>query len=155
MGFLSRYAATVTAGAVLCSVLLSISRNGSHHTLLRFLCGLCFAVILIRPLADRKWEWEPETFRNAAEYGRQLSAAGTDKSREALSRDISRRLEEYILEKAASLDTALSVTVTLGEDNLPEMVYLRGSCAPGTKAELASMMETDLGISKENQLWTG
>ena len=86
-------------------------------------------------------------------YGRSHLTADIPDSR--LRGILRSRLEEYILEKAASLDTALSVTVTLGEDNLPEMVYLRGSCAPGTKAELASMMETDLGISKENQLWTG
>ena len=155
MGFLGQYAATVTAGAVLCSVLLSITRTGTHHTLLRFLCGLCFAVILLRPLADREWEWEPDALRNAADYGRQLSAAGTELSEQALSRDISRRLEEYILEKAASLGAELTVTVTLGKDHLPETVSLVGSCAPGTKAELASVMERDLGISKENQLWTG
>lgn len=155
MEFLSRYASAVTAGAVLCSVLLSFTRTGSYHTLLRFLCGVCFAVILIRPLADRNWEWDPGMLRSAVDYGKQQAQMGADLSRDAISEGISRRLEEYILEKAASLDAVLSVTVTLREDLRPEIVHLRGRCTHRAKEELSRMMEQDLAIAKENQIWTG
>lgn len=155
MEFLRSYAAAVTVWAVLCAVLLSITPRGSHHTLLRFLWGLAFAIVLIRPLTDRKWKWDPRVLSDAVSYGKQQARLGTDLSRDALRQGISRRLEEYILEKADLLGARLSVTVILGEDNLPEALELHGSWDHETKEELSRLIEKDLGIAKENQLWTG
>ena len=63
--------------------------------------------------------------------------------------------EAYILDKASQLNVELSVEVTIDEENIPTAVTLSGEVSPYARRQLQEIIESDLGIAKENQRWTG
>ena len=65
--------------------------------------------------------------------------------------------ESYILSKAASQDPGFSVEVILsdGEDPIPESVVISGSLTEAEKQNLQKVLEEELAIAKENQIWIG
>ena len=70
---------------------------------------------------------------------------------------IKQRTESYILEKARSLGTEVTVEVTLSTEEMPVPigVTLTGSISPYAKEQLAQMMEQELGINRKEQIWIG
>ena len=76
---------------------------------------------------------------------------------DALRQIIKTETEAYILDKAAQFDLQLDVQVALTDDVMPvpESVQLTGSVSPYVKSRLQILISNDLGIPKEQQLWTG
>ena len=155
MEFLREYAAAVTAGAVICSLLLCLARSGSQSALIRFLCGIYLTVILVRPLTGCSADMDLTFTRQAADSGTIQARLGEDLYRQTVSQRISAETEAYILEKADQHGAAIRAQVTVGEDLLPEYAQLRGAVSDTAKEALSRILEEDLGIAKENQLWTG
>lgn len=69
---------------------------------------------------------------------------------------ITQETESYILDKASSLGISVEVQVNLSDtdEQIPSSVILTGDASPYAKQRLQQMIEEDLGISEENQLWT-
>ena len=72
-----------------------------------------------------------------------------------LHRSIKQELEAYILDKAAALDLKIRVNVKLDDHPLPgpESVVIEGTVPPYQKQVLEDILQSELGISKENQQW--
>jgi hypothetical protein len=81
---------------------------------------------------------------------------GEETARAALAESISTRVEAYILENAADLGLQLTVDVELSRDPIPipVRIYLQGNISPYAKQKLQTVIREDLGIDKENQIWT-
>jgi hypothetical protein len=60
------------------------------------------------------------------------------------------------LDKAQALNTALEVEVTLSDDEIPIPVKVRlsGKVSPYAKGRLQQIISEELGIERENQIWT-
>ena len=74
---------------------------------------------------------------------------------EAEGNIIKSRVQAYILDKADSFGTSLEVEVILDQDHIPVSVELQGNISPYARAQLTEIIEEDLGIPKEHQLWIG
>jgi stage III sporulation protein AF len=78
-------------------------------------------------------------------------------SRNALADIIKDRTEAYILDKAAAMGAAITVVVSVSGDEppVPLGVEISGPVSPYMKLRLEEMIQEDLNIAKENQVWSG
>ena len=147
-----KYGLSIVAAAMVLGVLKSI---GGKSRVLEWAGGLFLALVILQPLAGFDFSDITEYMENFSLKGSQMAAIGKIQGDEAYRSVIKAELESYILDKAGTLGAELEVEVTLGEGGLPEEVILRGPISPSGKAQLVRIMEEDLAISKENQIWIG
>lgn len=144
-------------GIVLTSFAVGLARQlapqGREQSLVRLVGGLLLVLALLRPLAEVSWEdlvvetgaFQTSAQAQAEQYRREQSAA--------LSAVIAEKTAAYIWDKANALglDCQVSVTTAAGESGipLPDTVTIRG----GYSEELAAVIEEEVGIPAEKQIW--
>lgn len=154
---ISQYIRSITGAALISAVVLRLLEGkGSAAAVGKILVGIFMALTVIGPIAQVEitdfWDLLPNVSLDA-----DLAAAdGEAHAKNALAQGISDRVEAYILDKAAQMDVSLTVQVELSEDTIPVpiKVWLQGNISPYAKSKLQSIIREDLGIDKENQIWT-
>ena len=63
--------------------------------------------------------------------------------------------EAYILNKATELGADIHVSVSVNSQHIPFAARIMGEVTSDVRKQLEQILETDLGITKENQSWTG
>lgn len=153
MNALGQYILSVTAAALISGLLCGLLETGFGKELLKLLCGLFLTLTVLKPISDIDFTAIQRTYqaeRTAAAY---TSAAGEKMAQDAIADIIKRETEAYILDKAAEWDAEISVEITI-EHNLPIAAKLQGRISPYAKTQLGTVLEKELGITKENQRWT-
>ncbi len=151
------YLLSVTGSALVSAIILRLLHGkGSATNIGRMLAGLFVALTVISPIANVRLSDVLHILPNISDDAKNAVAEGELAAKKALAESISERLEAYILDKAAQLGVTLSVRVELSEDVIPVplRVHLRGNISPYTKTKLQYMIEDDLGLNKEQQIWT-
>ena len=155
---LGQYILSVGLAALLIAILTEFSdKKSTTGMITRMICGLFLAFTVINPLTDLDFEIL-ESFSEEAVQGAQPAvAAGTSLAEESMRQIIKQETEAYILDKARSLGFDLEPDVTVGDGAcpVPESVRITGSIPTKSRNQLAEEFEKELGISKENQIWTG
>lgn len=156
MDAVKQYLITITAASIMSGFIIALTdKKGTSGSIVKLLTGIFLSITVISPLVDIQWEQIelfPDTIqadaKDAVEYGKRIKAA-------ALADSIKQQTQAYILDKADSLGLNLEVEVTLNEDDppLPISVELKGDVSPYAKNRLSALLENDLGIPKERQLW--
>ena len=156
MDAIREYVIQVTATALICAVVFRLARgSGGTKMIIRLLCGIVLSCSIIQPV--KQLEFSPfeelnRTFRQeadrAVEQGKIASAA-------AWADSITQGVEAYILEKTKAMHLDMIVEVELADDEVPTPVGVRmvGKVAPYAKSVLSDMIEQDLNIPKEQQIW--
>lgn len=155
---LSGYILSVVSAAVITGILNSfLDQKSAQAALIRLMGGLLLCFVVISPAARLDFSRVEEFFEEYSLMGEAAAASGDNLAREELESIIKAEVEAYILDKAAQYQGTLSVEVTLSTDGMavPVGVKLQGDISPYGKIQLQQMMETDLGIAKENQVWNG
>ena len=154
MNALVRYVLSVTAAALLVSILRTISGGGSMSRLTKLLSGLFLAITVLSPLVHLEipdpgsWlEYHLAEGEAAAADGEAMAKAYTDAI-------ISAEVEAYILDKAADLGCAISAEVRLDDGGMPRSLVLSGEISTARKAELTRMLARDLGLGEEAVTWS-
>lgn len=158
MAEIREYLIGVTAAAILCGIVTSISgEKGLLGSVIKLLTGLLMALALVSPWVSIPLEdlfgWTETIKADSSAIVRQGQSVGEESYR----RVIKERLEAYILDEAKSLGLDLSVSVTLSEDAVPVPIgaELAGSVSPYFKQRMTLFMSDELGIRRENQIWLG
>ena len=155
MDGLRQYVISVTSAALICSILLGLMQKGPAKELIKLLCGLFPAFTVIRPLSqldidaliDFSWPYTQEA--------EEAAAVGEDLARKTMAGIIKAESEAYILDKAAGLNAELAIDITISDAQVPVSAEICGEVSPYARQKLETILETDLGITKENQIWTG
>lgn len=151
------YFYSVILGALALSLIYPLLEGkGASAKVAKMICGVFMLFTMLRPAVNilsvdwGSFSWEnDEAISQAVNFGQ--AAAKKD-----LSAIITEQVEAYILDKAKDYDAALQVEVTLSDDDIPVPVgvTIRGSISPYGKGQMKAMIENDLGIPKEDQLWS-
>ncbi len=157
MDSIRQYLLSITAAAIIVGIITNfIGKDSSHGKIIRFLCGLFLALTLVTP-------WVKINITNVHNF---LGSLNTDAGAlvadgEAMATNttasiIISSVKSYILDKASSMGLSLEVEVTLNKTNppVPYSVSISGSASPYNKQKLQQLIEDDLDIPKERQLWT-
>lgn len=154
---LRKYVITVTAAALICGIVTGMVKKDGSGELVKMLCGLALAFTVLRPISGFRIEDVSLEGLTTFEEGERIAAQGEKNTREAVADIIKTETEAYILDKAAALDISLTAEVSLSEDTIPVPVgvILSGAVSPYARSRLTNVIEKELGIPKENQVWTG
>lgn len=155
MDELRQYAVSIVTAAIICSIVLSLMRDGVYKDLIRFLCSLILVITVIGPVSNWKIKENFLSFEEVLADKQSRVSDGEKMAQQATAEIISSELQAYILEKAEQMGVSLSVEFTLAENNLPVSARICGEISSEDQAELSHILTEDLGISKENQQWTG
>lgn len=156
MEAITSYILSLSCGAILCSIILSISgTDGAGGSLRRMICGLFMAFLAISPLKDvnlEKFYQEMESYSDEADAAAQWGIAQAEGATAAIIKD---QCEAYILDKAGELGMEVEVYVSLdAQSRLPVAVSLTCSATPYQKQVLTDYIRETLGIERSQQQWT-
>ena len=125
------------------------------YQVVKLIAGLFLTFVVINPVTKLDFS-RMDTYLDAITCeGNEATAVGENMARDAQRNIIMSSVRSYILDKAETYGAKLAVEVILDQDNMPISVELSGALSPYAKAQMTGIIETDLGISKENQVWIG
>lgn len=156
MEWLQTYIMSVIAAAVLCAVSLGLAgRSGAGASVLRLVCGVIMAAVILKPLGTVPLPDLSVYFEDLEAQAQAAVSLGTEKTYEELSASIRQQTRTYIQNKAIELGAELEITVELddGQVPVPVSVTLSGTISPTAKAALSELLCDELGIGKEDQIW--
>ncbi len=157
MEAISEYLLSVTGAAILCAVVMRLlDGKGSAATVAKMLTGMFLALTVLTPLTNLRLSDALDLLPQISADAREAVAEGEASTKNALRQGITAQVEAYILDKAERLGLSLAVEVELSKDAIPVpiRVRLRGNASPYAKQKLQAILRDDLGIEKENQIWT-
>lgn len=140
--------------SLVCGVCMALVPEGRRKWI-RMISGLIMTITVLAPLSDLLGADLPVVDPELIQAGESLRTEGEAISRNAMADIIIRNTQAYILDKANEQGASLSAEVTVSDDTIPvpEAVTLRGTISPYSKLRLEGIIETELGITKENIRW--
>lgn len=154
MDSVKQYLLSVICAAIACGLVSTLSeKSGSGATLMRLITGIFLVFTVIAPI--RTLDFDPLSLltTDLKIQAAEAAAIGQDSGKEAMAAYIKAETEAYILDKATALQVSLDVDVTLDEAHKPHSAVLTGTVSDYIRFRLETILEEDLGISKENQQW--
>lgn len=155
---LREYVISVVAAAIIVGVVSGLlHKKDMSAVLIRMIGGLFLAFTVVRPVVSLDIGDIGSYIAAFSETGADAVEEGENLADDAYRLYIKSETEAYILDKADDYGAELAVEVTLDDGDIPVPVGIRieGSVSPYAKACLREMMEKDLGILEEDQLWIG
>ena len=152
---LQTYIQSIICSALICSVVYEVAKNTYAKEQIRAICGIFITLMILQPFAQIKMLSAEKWTAVFSEDAETAAFMGSDMVDEVLRASIKREVESYIIGKAEQWNAQIAAEVVLDRENIPVRAMLRGEISPQGKQNLAQVMETDLGITKENQQWTG
>ena len=155
MEAIRQYILSAAAGALICGIVTALCQKSPYKKHVTMLCGLFMTFTMLRPLIGISIPELPDLnayisqAENAVEEGKRISLT-------AQKAIISQECETYILDKAKELQVNLTADVTVeerGGEPIPVFAEMTGAVLPEIQQQLSTVIATDLGIPKENQLW--
>ena len=157
MAALGEYIFSVSAAALMGGIVTGILKESGAVKAMKLICNLVLMVTVLQPVV--KWNFQSVGDIPLPEFPDSWAAVsqGETSSHNALAAIIKQEAEAYILDKAALLGAAITVEVILSTDDppVPFSVEITGRVSPYVKLQLEELIQEDLNIAKENQLWTG
>ncbi len=157
MEALRQYLLSVTAAAIVCGIAEKLlAKKGTAAAIGRMMTGIFLALVVISPLGTVSIDGLEDFSTDIRAQANEAVSAGQAQTHSALAAIIKERTQAYILEKAEAYQVLLDVSVEMSQEQIPVplSVRLEGSISPYAKARLQDILEKDLGIPKEKQVWT-
>lgn len=157
MDAIREYLLSVTAAAILCSVVRRmLNKKKTAGMIGKLLTGLFMIYTVLSPLVGVSFGSVEDLTDLYREDAHAAVARGENLTAQSLRESIKDRLEAYVLEKADGMGVQVRVNILLSDDlyPVPEKVYISGQVAPYAKNRLKQIIREDLGVSEEDQIWT-
>ena len=149
------YLLSILATAIICGFVNRIVRNRANGAVVRMASGIIMLLIVIQPLRDVEIiNWKGFYF-DMEEQISEIQEKGESEREKAVSQIIKEKTTAYIVKQAQSFHANISVDVILSDNSMPVPEYVRisGEVAPYAKQQLINIIERELGVARENQLW--
>ncbi len=145
---------------VICGIALVITPGGRVKKALTILCGAAMCVAFISPLAGIDLNSYSETLAGFKLEAESFAAQGESYSKNLNRTIIEDECEAYILDKAENLGVQLDEVEVLAvwSDEgywYPSEAAITGSVSQDQRERMSSCIEAELGISRDNQQWSG
>jgi len=150
------YFISITVCAILCSLLTGMfEKKDSLYKIVKMISSLFLIFTLIRPVTEIRLDKINLLVDEVSDNAQAAISTGEDYRMDSLAAIIKEETEAYILDKAQTLQCTLDVEVIVkkSEPPVPSEVYITGSLSPAAKQTLQQIIEDDLHIAKENQIW--
>ena len=146
------YLMKVICAALVCALAESLGGDGPGKAARRLVGGLFLVLAVLSPLGNMDLpRLDLDSLHREAES---VTAQGTALAEQERLKVISDACEAYIWNKAAEMGMELQVRVELDRQGLPVRAELRGLASPLERQELTQVIVRELGLEKEDVLWT-
>lgn len=156
MEWIGNYIISIICASAICGIITSlVSNNKATGGIIRMICGIFLAVVLVSPLLKMKLI-DFEDYINSIQIdAKSVAGKGAGVANAETASIIKSELESYILEKAAAMNLSVSVQITMSGEfpPIPYSIELSGSISPYNKNILAEYIVDELGIPEERQIW--
>ena len=150
------YLLSVTAAALLVSLVAAFSQRKSIRRIVTLCGGLFLLLTVLRPVLALRFTGAEDWFSRFRPDESVIDDAVSEGQKET-ARLITERTQEYILDKAGALGAEVSVQVTLralsGSYQYPYTVILTGTWTQAQRRTLSGEIARGLGIPEERQIW--
>ena len=157
MDSIKDYLLSIIVAAVISGIATSVvGKKWTVGSVIKLLTGLFLIITVISPWTKLNISELTAYFSDYSSQAEDMAAQGQTVAQSEIAAIIKEQVEAYILDKASLLGLDVAVQVTLSETDppTPESVTIQGAVAPYAKTRLEQILDTDLGIAKENQHWT-
>ena len=154
---MGKYLLSLVAAATLCGIATSLlGDKGTLGTVIKFLAGIYMTLSIVAPWGQLQLGELADLKDQIAADSERVSLSGQNAAKDAMAQSIIANTQSYILDKAENLGVQLNVEVLLDDSAIPVPigVRIRGNISPYNKEKLSTIIETDLGIPTEAQVWT-
>lgn len=155
MEALRQYVLSVVTAAMVCGIITGLFHSGGGKQVVKLICGLFLAYTVLAPIARGNFSELSVFSLGFGDEAAEAAAMGENLARDSMAEIIKSKTVAYILDKAADLQAEVTVEVSVNEENVPNSVTVSGAVSPYARRQLQTIIESDLGIAKENQKWTG
>ena len=146
------------AGAILIGILSEFTNSKSGSGIVfRISAGIFLVLQILQPAAEWNPEFWSDYFAQTMAQAEAESNRGTEYADSMVEEIITDRTRAYILDKAEAYHASLNVEVALDEGGMPAPVGITvsGDISPYGKKSLQRIIENDLNIPRERQIWIG
>lgn len=150
------YLLAVSGAGLLCGIVNRFLGKKETAEIARVITGLFLVLTIMQPLGKINVDYFKDISFQISEDADDAVALGVTGYENAMVKIIKEETGAYILEKAKALGAHIEVAVEVSDDDIPVPVgvCVTGTVAPYVKSQLQTVIEQQLGISKENQQWT-
>jgi len=157
MSDFKQYIITVSAVAIVGCIAITIcDKKTTSSAMIKLIVGVLVTLTVFKPLIDIKISDISGYLSSVNTLSADCIQSGSLWADSETAAIIKERSEAYILDKASSMGVQIEVEVSVLNQTpfQPETVTITGSVPPYARTQLSDNIETDIGISKENQIWT-
>lgn len=154
---IKQYLITIISVAVLSSILLKLlGENKSTYKIVKMMCGILMVLTIVSPWANISIQEYIGYFDSVRRDSATFAEVGEDLLYQQLRNSIKEKTEAYILDKATLLgaDIHVSVTCDTSDVPIPISVELSGNASPYARSRLRQILQSDIGIPEDKQIWT-
>lgn len=155
MAYFQRYILSIICAAMICGILLGITKNAFFHKMMKMLCGIFMSVTFLVPLHQIDFPAVSIPNVSIMEDARAYASIGAAYTSGESAQVIKEQCEAYILSKAASLEIPVEIEIEISDADppIPIEARLSGTSDPLQRNTLSIILENDLGVTKEHQIW--
>lgn len=151
-----QYLLSLICAALLCSIVYGLlDKKSAYFPIIKLICGLFITITAISPLTNISIPDISEFIGDTKFDANQLVNEGKTFSDESMNSIIRENLESYILGVASDIGADIQVEMFLDEKDPPgpSSVKIIGNVSPYKKQRLQQVIEKELGIPEEKQIW--
>ena len=156
MSQIAKYLFSVIASTFVVSIISIIpGSKTSLSAIIKIICGLFLVLTVVSPLSNIQLKVPTELLSSVSVDCNAIIEDATTIAYDAKAAIIIDQVSAYVLEKANTFDCNLQVNITVSDDDppIPASITLSGNISPVARQKLESIIEKDLGIPMECQLW--
>lgn len=153
---MGKYLLSVVGAALLCGIVTNLlGEKGAMGAAVKLLAGIYMTLTIITPWGDLRLDELSQLKDQITADGERITLSGQNATRDAMAESIIANTRTYILDKAETFGAELTVEVMLDDSTIPVPcgVRIRGSISPYNREKLSSIIQRDLGIPTEAQIW--
>ncbi len=157
MEYIKQYLLSVISASIICALAMRISgKNKLQSAVIKLLAGVFLSITVIAPWTYIRLQDVTSYFSSMQTDADRIAAQGNEYASNEIISIITQETEAYILDKASVLGLSIKAEIVLNECEpfAPRAVTIYGSASPYAKLRLEQIIENDLGIQKENQVWS-
>ena len=140
---------------IVCSFVIAMTPEGGTKQGVKIACSIASALALISLAGGLDTSEVSKTLAQMKLEARRETEEGYEKGNEETRFIIEEKCEAYILDKEEAQGLTVEVTAKWSDDGYwyPYEVHLSGTAAEKNKSDITYMIESELGIPAERQIW--
>ena len=147
------YVISIFACSLICSLISGLVVDTCHRRLIELICGVVLIMAVLQPVSTISWRDFGNLWRISELSADTYVDLGVTAARREQERHIKEACEAYILERAEEMDIRMAVEVLLNNEMIPKSVQIMGISGDERQQDMEIILETELGVTKENQEW--